>query len=56
MATSEKSGLSCAKFTQCVKLEDIERDLLDHGGLNKGDKRPARRFAWPALIKVRSGT
>ncbi len=25
MATSEKSGLSCAKFTQCVKLEEIMR-------------------------------
>jgi hypothetical protein len=23
MVTFEKSGLSCAKFAQCVKLEDI---------------------------------
>lgn len=39
MATSEKSGLSCAKSTQCVKLEGITHGLQTTEAPKSGDKK-----------------
>lgn len=39
MATSKKSGLSCAKSTQCVKLEGVRPEITGHGGANRWDNK-----------------
>ena len=48
MATSEKSGLSCAKSTQRVKLEEATRWVIDHIGYGVMTRRAGQAFTWPA--------
>jgi len=43
MATSKKSGLSCAKSTQRVKLE-VTRKFIDHRGLRIYDNKSRSGF------------
>ena len=45
---TEKSGLSCAKFAQCVKLEDITERLTDRHDPVTAMTRASRGDAWLA--------